>query len=150
MAQWTTEDGPVLQAVWKVLREREHASVDDVLAVLGWDAVRRAGVLKSMKLLINTGHLGGPVLEGAGGLVDVVALEVTEKGLQRLGQWTDPNQNMVAALIAALNAAADKAEPKEASALRKAAGELERILHDVSVGVLMSIYQDVKTRLGLP
>jgi hypothetical protein len=35
MAQWTTEDGPVLQAVWKVLREREHASVDDVLAVLG-------------------------------------------------------------------------------------------------------------------
>lgn len=32
----------------------------------------------------------------------------------------------------------------------EATGELERILHDVSVGVLMSIYQDVKTRLGPP
>jgi hypothetical protein len=150
MAQWATEDGPVLEAVWKVLRTREHAGVDDVLAVLGWDADRRSAVLRSMKLLVNTEHIDGPVLDGGGGLIDVMALEVTEKGLQRLGQWTDPNQNMVAALIAALNDAAQKAEPKEASALRKAAGELERILHDVSVGVLMSIYQDVKTRLGLP
>jgi hypothetical protein len=150
MAQWAAEDGPVLEAVWRVLRTREHAAVDDVLAVLAWGTDRRTGVLKSMKLLVNTGHLGGPVLEGAGGLIDVVALEVTEKGLLRLGQWTDANQDLVAALIAALNKAADQAEPKEATALRTAAGALERILHDVSVGVLMSIYQDIKTRLGIP
>ena len=43
MAQWETEDGPVLAAVWKVLREHEYAHVDDVVAALGWDVERRAG-----------------------------------------------------------------------------------------------------------
>ncbi len=59
-------------------------------------------------------------------------------------------QTLVAAMVAALNTAADKAAPQEATALRRAADQLERILHDVSVGVLMSLYQDVKTRLGRP
>ena len=150
MAQLETEDGPVLAAVWKVLREHEDAHVDDVVAALGWDVERRAGVLRSMKLLIDSGHLTGPVLSGGGGLLDATAIEVTEKGLQRLGHWPDPNQNLVAAMVAALNTAADKAAPQEATALRRAADQLERILHDVSVGVLMSLYQDIKTRLGLP
>ena len=150
MTQWATEDGPVLKAVWQVLREREYADPGHVLAALGWDAERRPGVLRSMKLLVDTGHRAGPVLAGAGGLMDVMATDVTEKGLQRLGQWSDPNQDLVAALIAALNKAAEKAEPQEATALRKAADQLERIVHDVSVGVLLSLYHDIKTRLGIP
>lgn len=140
----------MLEAVWKVLRKQEYAHVDDVLSTLGWDADRRASALRSMKLLIDSGHLTGPVLTGGGGLLDATAIEVTEKGLQRLGHWPDPNQNLVAAMVNALNTAADKAAPKEATALRKAADQLERILHDVSVGVLLSLYQDIKTRLGLP
>jgi len=76
--------------------------------------------------------------------------DITEKGLLRLGLWTDQNQELVAALIAALNAAAEKAAPEEAGELRKAAEQLGRISRDVLVGVLTSVIRDSMTRLGLP
>ena len=54
------------------------------------------------------------------------------------------------ALIAALNAAAEKAEPKEATELEKAADHLGRISGDVLVGVLVGVIQDFRVWLGLP
>jgi len=90
------------------------------------------------------------VLTGDATLQDVTANNVTEKGLQRLGQWRDANQELVMALIAALNAAAEKAEPKEATELEKAADHLGRISRDVLVGVLVGVIQDFWVRLGLP
>ena len=45
---------------------------------------------------------------------------------------------------------AEKAEPKEASVLRKVADELERIGADVLVRALVVAYEHITTRLGLP
>lgn len=150
MAQWSSVDGPVLEAVWQVLQEDEHASENAVLATLRWDAGRRLAVMRSMRLLINSDYLVGKVNTGDATIQDVMATSVTEKGLLRLGQWKDPTQELVVALIAALNAAAETAEPKEASALRKAAEQLGKISRDVLVGVLTSVTRDSMTRLGLP
>jgi hypothetical protein len=150
MAQWATDDGPVLTAVARLLRESEHVSEDQVLAELGWSADRRLDVMRSMKLLIDSDYLVGKVNTGDATIQDVMVTSITEKGLLRLRQWTDPNQELVAALIAALNAAAEKAEPKEAGELRKAAEQLGRISRDVLVGVLTAAIRDSMTRLGLP
>jgi hypothetical protein len=92
----------------------------------------------------------GKVNTGDATIQDVMVTGITEKGLLRLGLWTDPNQELVASLIAALNAAAERAEPKEAGELRKAAEQLGRISRDVLVGVLTAAIRDAMTRLGLP
>ncbi len=150
MEQWIAEDEPVLVAVWQVLREREHASENAVLAQLGWVADRRLAVMRSMRLLINTRYMVGRVSTGDATIQDVTATSLTEKGLQRLGQWPHPNKELAAELIAAMRETAEKAEPKEASVLRKVADELERIGADVLVRALVVAYEHITTRLGLP
>jgi hypothetical protein len=133
-----------------VLRERERVSADEVLAELGCGADSRLTVMRSMKLLIDSDYLVGKVLTGDATLQDVTANNVTEKGLQRLGQWRDANQELVMALIAALNAAAEKAEPKEATELGKAADQLGRISRDVLVGVLVGGYPGLQSSARAP
>ncbi len=150
MAQWATDDGPVLAAAARLLRESEHVSEDQVLAELGRSADHRLDVMRSLNLLIDSDHLLGKVNRGDATILDVMVTDITEKGLLRLGLWTDQNQELVAALIAALNAAAEKAAPEEAGELRKAAEQLGRISRDVLVGVLTSVIRDSMTRLGLP
>ena len=150
MAQWAADDEPVLVAVWQVLREREHASENAVLAQLGWNADRRLAVMRSMRLLINAGYIVGTVSTGDATIQDVTATSLTEKGLQRVGLWPDPNQELAAELIAAIRETAEKAAPKEATLLRKVADELESIGADVLAKALLVAYQHVKTRLGLP
>src|ERR1700674_682943 len=130
MAQWAADDGPVLAAAAGLLREREHVSEDQVLAELGRSADRRLEVMRSMKLLIDSGYLVGKVNTGGATIQDVMVTGITEKGLLRLGLWTDPNQELVAALIAALNKAAEKAEPAEAGGMRKAALQVGDISPD--------------------
>ena len=150
MAQWAADDGPVLAAVARLLRESEHVSENQVLGELGRSADRRLEVMRSMKLLIDSDYLVGKVNTGDATIQDVMVTAITEKGLLRLGLWTDPKQELVAALIAALNAAAERAEPKEAGELRKAAEQLGKISRDVLVGVLTAAIRDSMTRLGLP
>jgi len=149
MAQWAAADGPVLAAVARLLRNSEHVSENQVLAELGWSADRRLEVMRSMKLLIESDYLAGKVNTGDATIQDVMVTGITEKGLLQLGLWTDPNQELVTTLIAALNAAAERAEPKEADELRKAAEQLGRISRDVLVGVLTAAIRDAMTRLGL-
>ncbi len=151
MAQWATDDGPVLATVARLLRDRDHVSDALVLAELGWGPNRHSAVKRSMKLLIDSDFLvGRPLTAGDGTIMDVTVTSVTEKGLQRLGLWTDQNQELVAALIAALNDAAAKAKPEEATRLRKAAHALEGVGRDVLVGVLVGVVDGFRARLGLP
>jgi hypothetical protein len=150
VGQWASDDGPVLAAVGRLLRKREHVSENQVLAELGWSTDRRLDVMRSMKLLIDSDYLVGNVSTGDATIQDVMVTSITEKGLLRLGLWTDPNQELVAALIAALNAAAARAEPEEAGELRKAAEQLGRISRDVLVAVLTGAIRDSMTRLGFP
>jgi hypothetical protein len=150
MAQWATNDGPVLAAVARLLRDSEHVSENQVLAELGRSADGRLEVMRSMRLLIQSDYIGGKVNTGDTTIQDVMVTGLTEKGLMRLGLSTGPNQELVAALIAALNAAAEPTEPKEAGELRKAAKQLGRITRDVLVGVLTAAIRDSTTRLGLP
>jgi len=150
MAQWAADDEPVLVAVWQVIQEREHASENALLAQLGWVADRRLVVMRSMRLLINAGYIVGTVSTGDATIQNVTATSLTEKGLQRLGLWPDPNQELAAELIDAIRETAEKAGPKEATLLRKVADELESIGADVLAKELLVAYQHVKTRLGLP
>lgn len=138
------------RAVWQVLREHEHASENAALAQLGWVADWRLAGMRSMRLLINAGFNVGTVSTGDATIEDVTATSLTEKGLQKLGLWPDPNQELAAELIAAIRETAEKAGPKEATLLRKVADELESIGADVLAKVLIVAYQHVKTRLVLP
>ncbi len=151
MSQWATDDGPVLEAVARLLRDREHVSDVQVLADLGWGPDCHQAVRKSMRLLIDSDLLvGKPLTAGDGTIIDVTATSVTEKGLQRLGLWSDQNQELVAALIAALNEVAAKAAPKDATMLCRAADELEKIAGDVLGRVLVLLFEHYKTRFGIP
>jgi hypothetical protein len=150
MAQWSTNDGPVLAAVWRILNRQEHASENETLIELGRPIEDRLAVMRSMKRLNDNGFLVCKVSTGDATIQDVMATSVTEKGLQALGQWPSPNQELIAALIAALNDAADKVAPKEATKLRKAATMLGGISRDVLVDVSVRVAAAVGTHFGLP
>jgi hypothetical protein len=103
-----------------------------------------------MRLLIENDYLVGKVSTGDATIQDVTATSVTEKGLQRLGQWPAPNQELVEALIAALNDAADKVAAKDATRLRKAAGLLGGLSRGVLEHALARAFDAVAGNLRLP
>ncbi len=150
MTQWTTDDGPVLVATWRVLARQTYASEHDVLAELGREPADLPAVMRSMKLLTDNDYLVAKVSTGDATIQDVMATSVTEKGLQRLGQWPAPNEELVEALIAALNDAADKVAPKDATRLRKAAGLLGGVSREVLVDATVRAFAAVAKNLGLP
>ena len=71
MAQWTTEDGPVLEAAWRRLAKGNHVNASEVLSELGRGADNLPAVMRSMKLLIDSGYLDGSPLSGDATLLDV-------------------------------------------------------------------------------